>query len=216
MEEQAMEMFSDDNQYEHTNIKIILADDHPLIRTALRIGFKKYPNLEIIAEAEDGESVVKLVSEKLPDVVIMDISMPKLSGLEATKQIKAKHPEIKILVLTIHDEMEHILGILEAGADGYLIKTSDTEEILTAINAIVLGGNILSPNILKKIYRYVSQYATRSQGSREKYDLAPKEIEMMKLLATGISNKEIATTLNISVSTVKSYLVELFSKLYMP
>ena len=213
MDKQTVETLSDDNQSNIKNIRIILADDHPLIRNALKDAFKKYPNLEVIGEAEDGESVVKLTSEKLPDVVIMDISMPKLNGIEATKQIKINHPEVKILVLTIHDEMEHIAGILEAGADGYLIKNIGTEEIITAINALALGETILSPSVSKKIYRYIFQFATKSHDSRKSEKLTFKEIEMLKLLAKGISNKEIATISNLSVSTIKSYLAELFSKL---
>lgn len=195
------------------NIKIILADDHSLIRKALIDIFKKQPNFEVIAEAEDGSTAVKLASEKTPDIIIMDISMPGLNGLEATRQIKASHPEVNILVLTIHDEMEHILGILEAGADGYLIKNASEDEIVLAVNALVLGETILSPTVSQKIYKYAFQFVTKSIDLDKRDKLSIREIELLKLLAKGLSNKDIAIRLHLSLRTVKSYLADLFSKI---
>jgi NarL family two-component system response regulator LiaR len=195
------------------NIKIILADDHSLIRKALIDIFKKQPNLEVIAEAEDGNTAVKLASEKSPDIIIMDISMPGLNGLEATRQIKASHPEVNILVLTIHDEMEHILGILEAGADGYLMKNVSEDEIVLAVNALVLGETILSPSVSQKIYKYAFQFVTKSVDLDKRDKLSVREMELLKLLAKGLSNKDIALRLHLSLRTVKSYLADLFSKM---
>lgn len=195
------------------NIKIILADDHSLIRKALIDIFNKQPNFEVIAEAENGNEAIKLASEKKPDIIIMDISMPGLNGLEATRQIKANHPEINILVLTIHDEMEHILGILEAGADGYLMKNVSEDEIVLAVNALVLGETILSPSVSQKIYKYAFQFVTRSVDLDKKDKLSVREMELLKLLAKGLSNKDIALRLHLSLRTVKSYLADLFSKI---
>jgi two-component system, NarL family, response regulator LiaR len=195
------------------NITIILADDHSLIRKALIDIFNKQPNLEVIAEADNGDTAVKLASEKKPDIIIMDISMPGLNGLEATRQIKASHPEINILVLTIHDEMEHILGILEAGADGYLMKNVSEDEIVLAVNALVLGETILSPSVSQKIYKYAFQFVTRSVDLDKRDKLSVREMELLKLLAKGLSNKDIALRLHLSLRTVKSYLADLFSKI---
>ena len=195
------------------NIKIVLADDHSLIRKALIDIFKKQPNFEVIAEAEDGNTAVKLASEKSPDIIIMDISMPGLNGLEATRQIKESHPEINILVLTIHDEMEHILGILEAGADGYLMKNISEAEIVLAVNALVLGETILSPSVSQKIYKYAFQFVTKSVDLDKRDKLSVREMELLKLLAKGLSNKDIALRLHLSLRTVKSYLADLFSKI---
>jgi NarL family two-component system response regulator LiaR len=214
MEQQAENKILD-NQTTQTNrkIRIILADDHSLIRKALTEAFRKQPDLEVIAEAENGEEAVNLVAEKVPDVVIMDISMPKLNGLEATKIIKKNNPEINILVLTIHDEMEHILGILEAGADGYLIKNASEEEIILAVRALFLGETILSPSVSQKIYKYAFQFVTKPVEFDKKDRLSIREIELLKLLAKGLSNKDIAQRLHLSLRTIKSYLADLFSKI---
>jgi NarL family two-component system response regulator LiaR len=214
MEEPTLEKLSDYEESEDKKkIKIILADDHPLIRKALIEAFKKQPNFEVIAEAEDGEEAVQLAAENLPDIVIMDISMPKLNGLEATRLIKKNNPEINILVLTIHDEMEHILGILEAGADGYLVKNASEEEIVLAVKALVLGETILSPSVSQKIYKYAFQFVTKPVDFDKRDKLSIREIELLKLLAKGLSNKDIALRLHLSLRTVKSYLADLFSKI---
>lgn len=167
----------------------------------------------MIAEAKDGEEAVRLAAEKVPDIVIMDISMPRLNGLEATRLIKESHPEINILVLTIHDEMEHILGILEAGADGYLVKNASEDEIILAVNALVLGETVLSPSISKKIYKYAFQFVTKPVDFDIRDKLSVREIELLKLLAKGLSNRDIALRLHLSLRTVKSYLADLFSKI---
>ena len=214
MEQPAIETPSHyDEGEDKKKIKILLADDHSLIRKALIDAFGKQPDLDVIAEAEDGEEAVRLAAEKIPDIVIMDISMPKLNGLEATRLIKKNNPEINILVLTIHDEMEHILGILEAGADGYLVKNASEDEIILAVRALVLGETILSPSVSQKIYKYAFQFVTKPVEFDKRDKLSVREIELLKLLAKGLSNKDIALRLNLSLRTIKSYLADLFSKI---
>lgn len=214
MQQQAKDKISDNQAgQDGKKITIILADDHSLIRKALIEAFRKQPDLEVIAEAENGEEAVRFAAEKQPDIVIMDISMPKLNGLEATKIIKKNNPEINILVLTIHDEMEHILGILEAGADGYLIKNASEEEIILAVRALFLGETILSPSVSQKIYKYAFQFVTKPVDFDKKDKLSIREIELLKLLAKGLSNKDIAMRLHLSLRTIKSYLADLFSKI---
>jgi len=194
-------------------IKIIVADDHPLLRQALRNVLEEQPDFEIIAEASDGEEVVKLANQLNPDIIIMDISMPNLNGLEATKQIKACHSQIAILVLTIHSDSEHILSILQAGASGYLTKSVYGDEVIHAIRALAAGETVLAPAISRQILKYAFQHINKPLNLNTGEKLTAREIEVLKLLAKGISNKDIAFRLNLNMRTVKSYLAELFLKL---
>jgi len=200
------------NQDKKDRITILVADDHPLMRKALKNLLEKQPDLEIVAEAGDGEEAVRLATQLVPDVVIMDIRMPKLSGLEAIRQIKAKCPGIAILVLTVHDDSEYILGTLEAGAAGYLIKSVDEEEVLHAIRGVVSGEMVLSapisPQLLKQALQRTNRKVLPDIGER----LTSRELEVLKLAARGMSNKDISQHLNLSLPTVKGYLADIFNK----
>jgi len=191
----------------------MLADDHPLLRQALRDVLEKQPDFEVIAEASDGEEAVKLVTEMLPDVVIMDISMPTLNGLEATKQIKASNPSIAVLVLTVHSDSEHILSILQAGAGGYLTKSVYGDEVIHAVRALVSGETVLSPAVSQQIFKYAFQHITKPKSLGTGNALSSRELEVLNLAARGISNKDIAQRLGLSLRTVKGYLADLFLKL---
>jgi NarL family two-component system response regulator LiaR len=195
------------------NIRIVLADDHPLLRQALREVLEKQPDFEVIAEASDGKEAVKLTTELLPDVVIMDISMPELNGLEATKQIKANCPAIAVLVLTIHSDNEHILGILKAGAGGYLTKSVYGDEVIYAIRALVCGETVLSPAVSQQVFKYAFQHTIKPKGLDLGDKLSSRELEVLSLAARGKSNQDIALQLDLSLRTVKSYLANLFLKL---
>jgi len=194
-------------------VKILIVDDHPLVRHALRNLIEHHPNMEVIAEACNGEEAVTKANELLPDVVVMDIGMPVMNGLEATRQIKADHPGIAILVLTVHTDKEHILGILEAGAAGYLTKVAFDDDILCAIQAIATGEAVLTPSILQQILSSHAGETEKVQTLPIVYNLSSREILILKLAAQGLSNKNIATKLNLSEGTIKSYLVAIFSKL---
>jgi NarL family two-component system response regulator LiaR len=193
--------------------RIMLADDHPLLRQALRDVLEKQPDFEVIAEASDGEEAVKLATEMLPDVVIMDISMPTLNGLEATKQIKASHPSIAVLVLTVHSDSEHILSILRAGAGGYLTKSVYGDEVIHAVRALVSGETVLSPAVSQQIFKYAFQHSSKPKNLGTGNTLSSRELEVLNLAARGISNKDIALRLGLSLRTVKGYLADLFLKL---
>jgi two-component system, NarL family, response regulator LiaR len=196
-----------------TKIKIILADDHPLLRQALRGVLQKQPDFEVIAEAGDGEEAVKLAIELIPDVVIMDISMPNLNGLEATRQIKASHPSIGVLVLTVHNDSEYILGLLQAGAGGYLTKGVYGDEVTHAIRALVSGETVLSPAVSKQIFKYAFQHIIKPKKLDSGNEFSARELEILTLAAKGISNKDIAIKSGLSLRTVKGYLADLFLKL---
>jgi len=196
--------------------RIMLADDHPLLRQALRNVLEKQNDCEVIAEAGDGEEAVKLAIELTPDIVIMDISMPNLNGLEATRQIKASCPTIGILVLTVHSDSEYVLSILRAGASGYLTKSVYGDEVITAVRALVCGETILSPSVSKQILKYAFQHIAKPAKplSLDVGDkLTARELEVLRLMAKGISNKDIALRLGLSLRTVKGYLTDLFLKL---
>lgn len=198
---------------ENKKISIIIADDHPLLRQALREVLEHQRDFEIVAEAEDGEEAIKLVDKHLPRVVIMDINMPKLSGLEAMKIIKEKHPEIIILALTVHSEDEYILEILQAGAAGYLVKSVYGDEIVQAIRAVASGDVVLSPSISKNLLKHAAKYSTKPVVLEYGEKLTVRELEILKLTAQGRSNKEIADILGLNLRTIKGHLTEIFSKL---
>jgi NarL family two-component system response regulator LiaR len=204
---------SGSNQDEASKIRIMLADDHPLLRQALKNVLEKQRDFEVIAEASDGEEAVKLATELTPDIVIMDISMPKLNGLAATRQIKASCPMIAVLVLTVHSDSEHILGILQAGAGGYLTKSVFGDEVIHAVRALAAGETVLSPSVSQQILKYAFQHIVEPLSLDAGDKLTSRELEILRLAAKGISNKDIALKLDLSLRTVKGYLAALFLKL---
>ena len=194
-------------------ITIILADDHPLLRKALKDVLESQPDFRIIAEANDGEEAVKLCTQLKPNVVIMDIGMPKLNGLQATREIKERCPKIIVLVLTVFDDSEHILGIIEAGAAGYLTKNVFGDEVIHAIRGVAVGEMVISPSIFKKIIKDSLQIPRKPIPLESGEKINNRELSILRLAAHGLSNKEIARTLQIGLRTVKSYLSEIFFKL---
>jgi DNA-binding NarL/FixJ family response regulator len=194
-------------------ISIVLADDHPLIRQSLRNIIEKQDDCKIVGEAANGFEAIELVEKLAPDIVIMDITMPVLDGLDATREIKAKKPSTGVLILTVHTEDEIIISLFEAGADGYLIKSVFGDEVIQAIRALKKGDTVISPSVLKGILKYASQNRIQPFTVNERTKLTIKEQEVLRLVARGLSNKEIATILGISIPGVKSHLVAIFSKL---
>ncbi|MFX1552966.1 MAG: response regulator [Promethearchaeota archaeon] len=203
----------DSGREQISKTRIMLADDHPLMRQALKLLLEKQHDFEVIAEASDGEEAVKLATELIPDVVIMDISMPKLNGLEATRQIKANYPAVAVLILTVHDDSEHIFSLLQAGAGGYLTKGVYGDEVVHTVRALVRGETVLSPVIARQVIRYASQYIRKPVTLDMDDKLTVREIEILKLAAKGMSNKDIASGLDLSLRTVKGYLADIFLKL---
>jgi len=194
-------------------ISIIVADDHPLFRQSIRNVLEKQPDFQVVAEASDGEEAVKFAAELQPDVVLMDITMPKLDGLEATRQIKASYPNIAVLVLTIHSDDQHIISILEAGAAGYLTKSVFGEEVVQSVRGVVAGEMVLSQPIGQRLLKQATRYPTKPVPLQAGEKLSPRELEIIKLAASGMSNKSIATELGLTVRTVKGHLANIFSKL---
>ncbi len=198
-------------------IKLILADDHALVRAGTRQLLERYMDLEVVGEAADGEQAVRLAKQLRPDLVVMDVRMPKLSGVEATRRIKAECPEVGVLVLTAHDDDEYIFALLQAGANGYLLKTAETEELVKAIRAAHAGQSALDPSVARKV---VAQFASgkslpevMARVSDEFEGLTGRELEVLQLVGKGKTNKEIARELYISDRTVQAHLSNIFSKL---
>jgi DNA-binding NarL/FixJ family response regulator len=193
--------------------RVLIADDHDLIRQALRTVIDDEPDMRVVGEAVDGEQAVALALELRPDAVVMDIQMPKISGVEATKLIKDQLPDAIILVLTVHDSNEYILRILEAGATGYLTKGIISKEIPVAIRSAISGESILSEEILRKLLNYALRYPTRQPPPDTQTFLTERETEILELVAQGASNKVIASQLDLSQNTVKKYMMGIFAKL---
>jgi NarL family two-component system response regulator LiaR len=201
------------NSEEPRKTSIILADDHPVVRKALRNDLEKEADFIVLAEASDGEEAVKLVSELNPDVVIMDIGMPKINGIQATRLIKDSYPDVIVLVLTVYDDVEHVLGILESGADGYLTKNILVEDIIKAVRSVVAGEMVLSPQVFQQVLKYALRHSTKPIRLDTGVKLTTRELEILQLIAKGTSNKGIANELGISSRTVKSHMVDIFRKL---
>jgi DNA-binding NarL/FixJ family response regulator len=194
-------------------IRVLLAEDHTIVRQGLRSILDGREGIQVVGEAKDGREAVEKAQQLQPDIVLMDLSMPLLSGLEATRQIKSQCPQIEVLVLTMHADEEYVLQILQAGASGYLLKQSAVGELVTAIQAVDQGDSYLSPAISRKVVDgYVRQ--AREQSQVDPYEqLTDREREVLHLIAEGYSTQEIADLLFISPKTVRGHRSSLTEKL---
>jgi len=194
-------------------IRILLADDHAVVREGTKELLEREPDLEVIAEASDGREAVQLAIRERPDVVVMDFSMPELNGIQATRQIKAVAPGIAVLVLTAYDSDQYIIGFLEAGAAGYLLKDVHIDEVIKAVRAVHAGESVLHPAVARRVIdRFVLPPEKRAVVDVVD-QLTEREMEVLRLAAKGMSNREIAASLVISVRTVQTHLNNVFNKI---
>ncbi len=193
-------------------IRVFLADDHQILREGIRSLLTKAPDIEVVGEASNGEETVARVEEILPDVVLMDITMPGTNGLEATARIKKFAPQIKVLILTVHETDQYVSQMLEVGASGYVVKTASAGELLAAIRAVHEGDAYLYPSIARML---MQDYLKNAVIKKEESDqgLTPREIEILKYIGEDRRNKEIAALMGISIRTVQAHRTSLMDKL---
>jgi two-component system response regulator NreC len=193
-------------------LRILLAEDHEMVREGLRLLVNAQPDMEVIGEAGNGQAAIESARELGPDIIIMDVSMPKMNGLQATEKLKRDLPHVKVLALTRHTDTGFLQQLFRAGASGYVLKQSTSDELMRAVRAIAAGGNYLDPAITRKV---IKGYASRKAALNEDIadSLTGREEEVLRLIAWGYSNKEIAAKLNISVKTVEAHKTNLMKKL---
>ena len=193
-------------------ISVALADDHVLFRQALRHLLESEQDILVVGEAGDGRSIQTLVEQHQPDVILMDINMPGIDGVTATRELKSQMPDVRIIILTMFSEDGHVIRAVRAGADAYLLKNSESSRVVDAIRAVYRGESIIEPSLASKLlseFRRVSD--VREEDSMG--GLTNREMDLLRLVATGLSNKEIALKLDLAESTVKNRLSLLFEKL---
>ena len=185
-------------------IRILLADDHRVLRDGLRSLIEAQPDLKVVGETGDGREVLREADALRPDVVVMDFTMPGMSGVEATEKLKATHPEVKVLALTVHEDRGYFRRFIEAGASGYALKQTPAEELFHAIRVVASGGVYLDPALAGKVLGGIVRKATLNSLVRNDR-LSDREVEVLRLIARGFSNKEIAAQLAINAKTVETY-----------
>lgn len=198
-------------------IRVIIAEDHAVVREGTRQLLEREPDLEVVGEAGDGAAAVALVDRMKPDVAIMDISMPVMTGIEATKQIKEKHPETAVLILTAYDDDQYVFALLSAGAAGYLLKDVPFAEVVRAVRLVHSGEPVLHPAIARKVLAKFAgpseEAAAARTAHREDVALTDREHEVLQLAACGLSNAEISAKMYLSIRTVQVHLTHIFTKL---
>ncbi len=192
---------------------IILAEDHVVLRQGLRLLLEKTPGYNVVAEASDGLEAIRLVKEIIPAILIMDLTMPRLNGMDAIRDIKQSHPHIKIIVLTVHSAEEYVFESLKAGADGYVLKSSDFSELVTAMNTVLQDKIYLSPDISDTVVMGYLKGGSDKSTLSDKEALTSREREVLKLVAEGYKNREMAELLFISVKTVEKHRENIKRKL---
>jgi two-component system nitrate/nitrite response regulator NarL len=192
-------------------VKLLLVDDHRLFREGIRASLVHFPSIMPVGEAANGKDALRKCKELQPDVVLMDLNMPEMSGLEATPLIREKFPNTKIIVLTVHDNKEYIFKILRAGAHGYLLKDTSPEELARAIESVAQGGAFFSPGVSNVLLQDLQ--TAKRQDTIQESELSGREQEVLRAIAQGKTTKEVATELNLSARTVETYRVRLKRKL---
>ena len=194
-------------------VRVLLADDHTLFRKGIRTLLEQMPDVEVIGEAASGHEVVTQARELVPDVILMDIRMPEITGIEATRDILQENPHIGVILVTMFDDPESVFSGMRAGARGYVLKEAEPEELQRAIQAANLGEVILCPIIAQKVLQHFGKEPRRSRPEVPYEELTQRELDVLQLAAEGLSNKEIAARRVISEKTVKNHIANIFSKL---
>jgi DNA-binding NarL/FixJ family response regulator len=193
-------------------IRVLLADDHVLVRQGIRQFLEDADGIEVVAEADDGAEAIRLIEEQRPEVAILDIRMPEMTGVEATRRIKSHYPEVRVLILTAYDDDPYVFALLQAGADGYVLKTASADELVRAVHTVHEGQSALSPEITGKVVRQMT--GGRPSGAAEQVEsLTERELDVLRLAAQGKTNRAIGSELGISHRTVQGHLASVYGKL---
>lgn len=200
-------------QSDKITLRVLLADDHAVVRKGIREFLQQDADIQIIAEAGDGAQALDLIARDAPDVAVFDIQMPRLNGLDATRHVKQEFPRVKVLILTAYEDDPYIFAALQAGASGYLLKTSSPEEIIQAVHAVAAGETALSPAVAKKlVQRALGGVVVQEQIIEP---LSERELQVLQAAAQGLGNKQIGAQLNISDRTVQGHLANIYAKLHV-
>ena len=199
---------------EQKKIRILIADDHATMREGLRLLMNSQPDLEVVGEAADGRDAIRLAQQLMPDVLLMDISMPGMNGLDATKTVKDQCPSVRVLTLTRHTDDGFLKQLLAAGASGYALKLSSGDDLIRAIRTVSAGGTYIDPAIAGKLVSSAAR-STIKTGPAPRVDWTEREEEVLRMIAWGHSNKEIASRLNVSVKTIEAHKANAMQKLNM-
>lgn len=194
-------------------IRVVLADDHRMLREGLRALLERQDDIEVVGEAADGREAVRLASQLRPDVVVMDVSMPLLNGIEATRQIRRDCPTTRVLTLTVHESQDYVAQLLAAGASGYIIKRAGGDELVSAVRAVHRGEAFLHPSIAKVVIQDYVQRLQAGRGLSAQEVLTEREREVLQLIAEGYTNREIADLLHLSIKTVQNHRSNIMRKL---
>ena len=194
-----------------TKIRVLLADDHHIVRAGIRQLLESASDLQVVAEAGDGEEAQSLIEKHKPDVAVLDIQMPKASGIEVTRWVRAHLPEVGVLILTAYDDDPYVMAVLQAGANGYVLKTAKTDDLIQAVRDVHEGKSALDPSVTQKL---MSNLFKRSEKTAAVEPLTDRELDVLRLAAKGFTNKAIGLQLNISDRTVQGHLAHIFAKLH--
>jgi DNA-binding NarL/FixJ family response regulator len=193
-------------------IRVVLADDHAVVRKGIREFLEESGEIQVVAEAADGNAAVRLTGEHRPEVAVLDIQMPGMTGIEATRQIKAAFPSTRVLILTAYDDDPYVFALLRAGADSYILKSAGSDDLVRAVKTTAGGGKVLDPDIAAKV---MAQVATGRPGAAHEQiePLSERELEILRLAGKGLTNKAIGVELSISDRTVQGHLANIYGKL---
>lgn len=194
-------------------IRVLIADDHAVVREGTRRILEERPDIQVLAEATDGEDALEQATHLLPDVALLDIRLPKLNGVEATRRLRSASPKTRVLILSAYDDDDYVFALMEAGAAGYLLKTAPATEVVEAVRAVARGETVLHPTIAQKIARLWAKGPGPPSVPRMENPLSHREMEVLRLVASGVRNKDVAESLFVSVRTVEGHLNNIFSKL---
>lgn len=193
-------------------IRVLLADDHAVVRRGIRQFLEEAGDIDVVAEADDGAEALHLIESHKPDVAVLDIRMPEVTGVEATRRIKKHHPEVRVLILTSYDDDPYVFALLQAGADGYVLKTASGDELVNAVHTVQRGESALSPEIASKVVRQ-AMTGRPEQAAAQVEALTERELDVLRLAARGLTNRAIGHELGISHRTVQGHLQSMYGKL---